>query len=197
MRLLLGLVPALGLGLALFCSACARHDADADAGAAVVDTELMAFLSEARALHHQANLKEEAGDLPGAAAAMERLASARRPHDVAGGKPMPEVEEVLADAYARLAELDLRQNALPKAAEAVQAGLAHASEPTYFRGHLVEVEGLVEEARAAVLVDAGKPDEAARSREKAIALLEEVVRIQDQVIQRSLANANASKGSGQ
>jgi tetratricopeptide (TPR) repeat protein len=177
----------LGCAVVLTASllGCGRRDggADSDGGAAVVDTDLMAFLSEARAFHHQANLKEEAGDLAGAAAAMERLTAARRPHD----RAMPEVEEVLADAYARLAELDLRQNDSGRAAAAVKNGLAHAPEPTYFRGHLLEVEGLVEEARAGTLADAGKADEAARARERAIQLLEEVVRIQDQVIQRSLS----------
>jgi tetratricopeptide (TPR) repeat protein len=184
----------LALGIALgFAAGCSRREAEADAGAAVVDTELMAFLSEARALHHEANLKEDAGDLAGAATAMERLVQARRPHDRLGGKAMPEVEEVLADAYARLAELELRQNALPRAAEAVRSGLAHAPDPTYFRGHLVEVEGLVEEARSLSLADAGKLEEAVHAREKAIALLEEVVRIQDSVIQRSLVGKEAGK----
>jgi hypothetical protein len=180
-RLLLVLVLALSL------AACARRSEETDGGAPVVDTELMAFLSEARALHHEANLKEDSGDLAGATATMERLTNAARPHDGPGKKPLPEVEEVLADAYARLAELELRQNALPGAAEAIQSGLAHAPDSTYFRGHLLEVEGLVEEARAASLADAGKTEEAARARARAIGLLEEVVRIQDQVIQRSLS----------
>ena len=43
------------------------------------------------------------------------------------------------------------------------------------------------EANAAELADAGKKEEAAKAREKAIGLLEEVVKIQDQVIQKSLA----------
>ena len=176
---------AVAVGIAIGCRA--RDGVETD-DAPVVDVELMAFLSEARALHHQANLKEETNDLPGAAAAMKRLVGARRPHD---GKPTPEVEEVLADAYARLAELELRQSALDPAAEAIKAGLTHAPEPTYFRGHLVEVEGLVEEARAATFADAGKPEDAARARERAIELLEEVVRIQDLVIQRSLAAREA------
>jgi hypothetical protein len=144
----------------------------------------MAFLSEARALHHQANLKEEAGDVPGAIGAMDRLVAARRPHPET---KTPEVEEVLADAYARLAELELKRNGLPAAQKAIESGLAHAPDATYFRGHLVEVQGLTMEATAAELTDAGKKDEAAKAREKAIALLEEVVRIQDQVIQTSLA----------
>jgi len=187
LRAVLATLAVLAIALAIAIGCRGREGADQD-GAPVVDMELMAFLSEARALHHQANLKEESNDLPGAAAAMERLVHARRPHE---GKTAPEVEEVLADAYARLAELQLRQNALGPAADAVKAGLAHAPEPTYFRGHLIEVEGLIEEARAASLADAGKAEEAAHAREKAIQLLEEVVRIQDQVIQRSLAARDA------
>jgi len=156
---------------------CSRQDDVA------VDTQIMAFLSEARALHHQANIKEEAGDVPGAIAAMERLVVTSRPHPE---RKAPEVEEVLADAYARLAELRLRKGDLDPAATAVKGGLEHVTEPTYFRGHLVEVQGLIEEARAAQLADAGNTAEAARAREHAIQLLEEVVKIQDQVIKSSL-----------
>lgn len=180
----------LGIALLVVCAACGRRDAGEQAQP--VDLELVAFLSEARALHHQANLKEEANDLAGAAASMERLVNARRPHD---GKTTPEVEEVLADAYARLAELQLREGALEPAARSIKEGLSHAPEPTYFRGHLIEVQGLVEEARSSVLVDAGKPADAVRAREHAIQLLEEVVRIQDQVIQRSLANGKKPEDS--
>lgn len=175
------LLLALVAGFA-FVPACSRHDGGTDDGQPV-DTEIMAFLSEARALHHAANLKEESGDLDGAIGAMDRLVAARRPHP---GTKAPEVEEVLADAYARLAELRLKNGDLDPAASAVKSGLEHAAEPTYFRGHLVEVQGLVEEARAARLADAGNAAEAARARERAIQLLEEVVKIQDQVIQRSL-----------
>jgi tetratricopeptide (TPR) repeat protein len=170
---------AAGFGLAPSCS---RHEGTDDS--TPVDTEIMAFLSEARALHHQANLLEETGDLAGAVAAMERLVAARRPHPERKG---PEVEEVLADAYARLAELRHKKGELDPAAAAVKSGLEHVAEATYFRGHLVEVQGLIEEARAAQLTDAGNAAEAARAREHAIQLLEEVVKIQEQVIQRSLA----------
>ncbi len=167
-----------GFGLAPSCS----RQVGSDDGTPV-DTEIMAFLSEARALHHEANMKEDGGDLAGAVSAMERLVAARRPHPERKG---PEVEEVLADAYARLAELRLKKGDLDPAAAAVESGLEHVAEATYFRGHLVEVQGLVEEARAAQLADAGNAAEAARTREHAIQLLEEVVKIQEQVIQRSL-----------
>lgn len=190
-------VRALAVTIALVAACafgCRREDKGEQASAqSVVDMELMAFLSEARALHHQANLKEASNDLPGATTAMQRLVSARRPHE---GTTLPEVEEVLADAYARLSELHLRQGALEPAAETVNRGLTHAPEPTYFRGHLIEIEGLVEEARASELADAGRPEEAARTREKAIQLLEQVVRIQDQVIERSLEARDAGAAEG-
>lgn len=173
--LLLALVVTFGV-----VPACTHDD-----GETPVDTEIMAFLSEARALHHQANLKEASGDIPGAVAAIERLVAAKRPHP---GRKAPEIEEVLADAYARLAEMRLRGNELDPAALAVKNGLEHVAEATYFRGHLIEVQGLVEEARAAQLADAGKPEEASKARERAIVLLEEVVKIQEQVIQRSLGD---------
>ena len=169
--------------------ACSRPEG-ADDGTQVVDTQIMAFLSEARALHHEANLKEEGGDVIGAIGAIERLVAAKRPHPE---RKAPEVEEVLADAYARLAELRLKKGDLDPAAGAVKSGLEHVAEATYFRGHLVEVQGLVEEARAGKLADAGHAAEAARAREHAIQLLEEVVKIQDQVIQRSLADGGSPR----
>jgi hypothetical protein len=185
---------ALALALVIaFAGApsCAHHDGDGE-NAPAVDTEIMAFLSEARALHHEANLKEESGDLAGATSSIERLVAARRPHPE---RTTPEVEEVLADAYARLAELRLKKGDLDPAAQAVKTGLDHVAEATYFRGHLVEVQGLVEEARAAQLADAGNVAGAEQAREHAIQLLEEVVKIQDQVIQRSLADSGARGAS--
>jgi hypothetical protein len=171
--------------LALFASGCSKNESAAPEGTPI-DPQVMAFLSEARALHHEANIKEDTGDLPGAAKAIERLVHATRPHSE---QRVPEVEEVLADAYARLAELDLKARETAAAAAAVTEGLAHAPEPTYFRGHLLEVQGIVEETRAAALADAGKSDEADKARARAIALLHEAVTVQDQVVKRALGVA--------
>lgn len=178
----------VGALTALLVVGCGRRGDRDDAPSRAVDVELLAFLSEARALHHRANVDEQTGALGGAADAMDRLVRARRPYE---GATTPEVEEVLADAYARLAELRLRQGAVDLASEAVAAGLAHAPDPTYFRGHLIEVDGLVLEARAASLEAAARPEEAARAREQAIARLEEAVRIQDLVIRRASAAREA------
>ena len=70
----------------------------------------------------------------------------------------------------------------------VREGLLRASGPTYFRGHLLEVQGLIEEARATAFVDAGKREEATAAKAHAISLLEEAVRVQEQVINRALAD---------
>jgi hypothetical protein len=157
------------------CSLC-------PSGAPVVDARLMAFLSLARSLHHEADLKEQQSDLTGAIAALDRLVATPAP---AGAT---EVEEVTADAYARLAELRTRAGDLDGAAHDVELGLAHAREPTYFRGHLLEVEGLVLESRAAQLTDAGRTDEAARVKSEAIQRLEEAVQVQELVIKTSLGD---------
>jgi hypothetical protein len=145
---------------------------------------VMAFLSAARALHHEADMKERVGDVPGAIGALERLVALHAP-------AADEVDEVLADAHARLAELRLGRGDLDGAGRDVQEGLQRVQGATYFRGHLIEVQGLVEEARAIALADAGKADEAARARTRAMALLEEAVQTQEQVIEHALADGGA------
>jgi hypothetical protein len=154
------------------------------ADAAPIDPPVMAFLSIARALHHEADIGEAVADAGGEIAPLERLVSMPAPRSA-------EANEVLADTRARLAEIRLRQGDLDRAAHDVQAGLERAGEPTYFRGHLLEVSGLVEEARAKRLADAGAQDEAARARAKALGLLEDAVRLQQQVIERTLGDGGS------
>lgn len=179
-RLARAAVTLLAMGL---CGACRSGGASApgcpsDEGTPI-DAPTMAFLSMARALHHEADLHEGRGDERAAVAALERLVAAPAP---AG----PETDEVRADAYARLAELRLKEGDLEGADRDVQSGLTWAHEVTYFRGHLLEVSGLVEEARSAKLADAGSLIEAARARTSAINRLEDAVHIQQQVIEHSL-----------
>jgi tetratricopeptide (TPR) repeat protein len=178
---------------ALLGAACSRAVentapgcASAEPAAQPIDTEVMAFLSAARALHHEADLAEDAKDLPRAIAAMNRLVHLPLPHP---GVRVVEVEEVIADAYARMADLEVRAGDVEGALRDSQAGLDHASDPTYFRGHLLEVEGVAEKARAGALADAGRAAEAEQAREKAIVLLHDAVKVQEQVIDRSLGDA--------
>ena len=159
--------------------------------AAVVDTELLAFLSLARAHHHEANLLEQDGDLPGAIAALRKIVDAPKPHP---GERLPEEEEVLADTFARIADLELRNKDTDAARRDVESGLLHAPDPTYFRGHLLEVYGIVEEKRSDDLRDGGRSDEAEVARAHARTLLHQAVDIQERVIGR-LLDAGADAGT--
>ena len=175
---------AVLFAVALSCAkqAATQDRAAEDAGAAV-DIQVMAFLSQARALHHEANIKEDDGDVAGAIAAMNRLVVAQRPHP---DEQVPEVEEVLADAWARMAELELKAHDLNAAEKAVNDGLEHAREATYFRGHLLEVQGVIEEARANDYADAGNKEAAQKAKARAIDLLHQAVVVQEAVIGRAL-----------
>lgn len=187
------LLASLGPCASFALTACSKaQDAGAppscvagDAASTPIDTDVMAFLSAARARHHEANLKEDAGDLSGAVDAMQKLVTMKTPHPTS---IVVEVEEVLADAHARLAELRLKTKDVDGAARDATKGLGHAIAPTYFRGHLLEVLGIAEEERAKQLDLAGRADDARQARARAIQLFHEVVGIQSQVIERSLGD---------
>lgn len=146
----------------------------------VVDPVLLAFLSQARSAHHLADQRETQGDLGAALAALEALTRAARPP---GGAP--EVAEVLADTQARVADLLSRTGGFDQASRAVDAGLEHARTVSYFRGHLFEVRGLVEERREKSLRDQARGPEADQARERSLAAYEEAMKIQAEVIQKA------------
>ncbi|MFO0667044.1 MAG: hypothetical protein U0174_24040 [Polyangiaceae bacterium] len=174
-----------------FALACDRKNPDVrcnDNGAVVVDAPILAYLSQARALHHEASVHESAGKIDEALGALKRLVDAPTPHQ---GNSVPEVEEVLADAFARMAELELSRNALDQASRDIDQGLVHAQGDTYFRGHLFEIRGLIEEARSRALADGGGKDAAEAARKRALAALEEAIAIQDRVIKKALTDGGA------
>ena len=178
------------LSCLLLLAACSRSEPSPlgncpalDAGSPV-DPLLLAFLSRARSAHHLADDFEGAGDLTASAAPLERLVAGPLPH-VNGAELGPEVREVLADTYARLADLHSRQGAFDRALEDVQVGRSHAREPNYFQGHLLETEGLVEERHAKALEKSGDLPRAAAIRKRAIELLEQAMVVQSGVIERA------------
>ena len=177
----------------LLLAACSRSEPSPvsncpaiDAGVPV-DPILLAFLSRARAAHHLADDREGDGDLAASAAPLERLVAGPLPREK-GAELGPEVREVLADTYARLADLHSRQGAFDRALQDVQLGLGHAREPNYFRGHLLETEGLVEERHAKAL-ESTDPTAAKAIRKRAIELLERAMAVQSSVIERAPAAA--------
>jgi tetratricopeptide (TPR) repeat protein len=192
---------ALAIVLFATMAACARdssHEATKnacaceDANAKAVDQALMAWLSKARTLHHLADLAEDsaadggATDIDKVIAPLDQLVSGAVPP----GNP-PEVREVLADTYARLAELRARRGDFERADKDVVAGLGHAPDKTYFRGHLLEVRGLIYDKLSENLEKAGKSAEAKSARQKAMQASFEAVRIQDEVIKSTLGDAGS------
>lgn len=177
--------------IALIVGACAKNQApeprrepascDCAPSERVVDPALLAFLSQARSAHHIADQHEEAGNVAAAVRALKSLAAASKPAGVA-----PEVEEVLADTRARLAELLSRLGNYDEADDAVRAGLANAPAPSYFRGHLFEVRGLVEERRAKALRSKGRGPEAEEARQRSLVAYEEALQIQGQFIEKTI-----------
>jgi hypothetical protein len=161
-------------------TACSKQTDDCGRSERVVDPVLLAFLSQARSAHHAADQREAGGDLGGALKVLQELTRAPRPP----GKP-PEVGEVLADTHARIADLLSRSQNFDEASRAVEVGLEHAPAASYFRGHLFEVKGLVEERRAKDLHEKARGPEADQARERSLSAYEEAMKIQAEVIQKA------------
>ncbi len=101
----LGLAAVLGFASLAGVGACRSEPGvsgcpSAEPQGTPIDARVMAFLSAARALHHEADMHERSGDARGALSPLERLIALPTPAAV-------EVDEVLADTHARLAELRL------------------------------------------------------------------------------------------
>ena len=173
------IVTAIAIALALsWLGGCAQKTCDETADGTPVDPVLMSFLGSARAAHHLADGREEKGDLAGAEAALGSLLSGPLPPK----RGAAEVREVLADTRARLADFKSRRGDFDAALGDVDKGLDLVPEQSYFRGHLYETRGLVEERRTKALTASGDLTGAAAARERALAAFEEAMRIQQAVI---------------
>lgn len=182
---------ALLLGVLLTQVSCSQerrgsncNDTDASAP---VDPALLAFLSRARAAHHAADAHEAKNDLMAAMKEIEAVVNGAVPPRA----DAPEVREVLADSLARLAELAARRGDFSGAEKSIARGLGLVPEPSYFRGHLVEVRGLVEEQQSKALTAAGDAEGAARARERALGSFQEAMQIQNAVIERAAPPSSA------
>jgi len=181
--LALVLVALMGLAPACARREPPREDCVCAPGEPVVDPVLLAFLSKARAAHHAADLAEDDKDLKRAMALLDELVRGPRPGDKS---PPPEVAEVIADTYARLADLRSQEGDTDGALRDIDAGLELAKSPTHFRGRLFEVRGVVLERRLKELEKGGDKDGAGRVKTQAIEAFDKAIEIQNQVIESSL-----------
>ena len=166
-------------------TACACEDEP------VVDPPLLAFLSLARAAHHEADLAMADGDRAKALAALARVTSATWT-----GKKPPELVEVTADTFARIADLQSEAGQLDEASRAVDAGLALATEPTHYRGRLFELRGVVEQRREKALKDKGDKEGAAKAHQAALDAFAKAIDIQEDVIARMMKLKENEKDKG-
>ncbi len=173
---------ALGaLTLAVLLAGCSRklEDCPPVPSAQPVDSVLLAFLSRARAAHHAADRAEQAGDRTRALQLLSELVHGPIP---GAGAPPVEAREVLADTRARLADLSSQSSDFDAADAHLRAGLELVPETGYFRGHLFEVRGVVEERRGKALAAQGDEQGAAAANQRALDALEQAMAIQADVI---------------
>jgi hypothetical protein len=181
---LLGVLAVAGLLLCLAGCREASPPGETDSGQPV-DPALLAFLSRARSAHHIADGAEEQNDLGRAVEVLRGLVAGPFPGGSVQGAA-PEVREVLSDTRARLADLESRRGNFDEAARDVDDGLELARETTYFRGHLFEVRGLVEERHAKALEKEEKPADATAAKKRALDAFEESMKIQAEVIKKAV-----------
>lgn len=154
---------------------------------APIDQGLVAYLSMASALHHEADLAEGKNDGAAALTALGRLLDAKTPGSYT------EVREVRADTCARAAELSLQADSLERAGQFLERGLKEVPEESYYRGRLFEVSGILLETESKRLEADGKLPEAEAKKREAIERLEQAVRIQQAVIERATGAAAEKK----
>jgi hypothetical protein len=155
----------------------------------VVNPVMHAFLSKARAAHHRADIAEKDHDLKTAIVVLREVTEGSRP-------PLtPEVREVLADTHARIAELRAKDGDFDGAKREVSLGLDLATEPSSFRGHLFEVEGVIEQELMADLEKRGDSTGAAAAKERAKTAFDQAISTQEETIYRAIGTAGPI-GSG-
>jgi tetratricopeptide (TPR) repeat protein len=174
----------MSLSLGAIVIGCAKADepsagcVDTD-GQSPVDSKLLAFLSKAKSAHHIADQYEEDKELQKAIDTLRKLFDD-------GAPASPEIREVLADTRARVADLESQLGHFDIAANDVNQGLELAKETTYFRGHLFEVRGMVEERRGKAQQEKGDKTAADASKKRALEAFEQAMSIQDQVIKQAI-----------
>jgi hypothetical protein len=154
----------------------------------VVDATLLAFLSKARIAHHNADVALEAKDRAAAITVLESVVKSPW-----SGKKPPEMIEVQADTLARLGDIKSDDGKFDDAARDVDAGIAMAEEPTYFRGHLFEIRGLIEKRRADALKDKGDAAGEGRATKAALDAFDKAMKIQNDVIDRAIKEKEREK----
>jgi hypothetical protein len=153
-------------------------------GTAPSNEAVMALLGTVRALHHEADVFEGAGEFERATSVVRRILSLDFPSNMA------EAEDLRADAYGRLAELALRRAAPDEALSLADTGLRDTRREGVLRGRLMMVRGQSLGALADRAHAAADEPAARRYREQAVEALEASIALNQRILQR-LADGGA------
>lgn len=147
-----------------------------------IDEHLMAALGQARALHHLADVQLAEGDATQAIAALERVAAIDFPEGA------PERDDVVVDAYGRIAKVQLGAGHVDEAMSAVEKGLREGRErDTFYVAALHMIVGEIHEARAATAREASDDATARAEAREAIEAYERSIAVNQKVLDRLLA----------
>lgn len=147
-----------------------------------IDEHLMAALGQARALHHLADVQLAEGDTAEALAALERVVAIEFPEGA------PERDDVVVDAYGRMAKIQLGAGRLDDAMATVEKGLREGRErETFYVAALHMVVGEIHEGRAAAAREANDTATARSAAREAIEAYERSIAVNQKVLDRLLA----------
>ncbi len=175
------------------CSRTQQACSDEEAGDSPIDPTLLAFLSRARAAHHLADLKEDT-DTADAIRPLVSVVEGPVPGRV--GAAPAEAREVVADTQARIADLESRLLRFENALGRISAALVWVPETSYFRGHLFETRGLVEQRQAEEHAKWGRTAESAAAKVRALAAFETAMQIQADVIRQTPPDSSSKPSPG-
>jgi tetratricopeptide (TPR) repeat protein len=143
-----------------------------------LDQELMVRLASARALHHQADLYLQQGEVQTAIKTVHRIL------ELDLDAKWPEAEEARLDARARLAKLLLGQDKEGDALAVIEQGIKGAQRESFYLSNLHSVRGEVLEHRAKRLDTAGDKPAAKQAAREAIDAFESSITINKKLQQQ-------------
>lgn len=171
-------VSALVFVFVLSWSACdARRQAPT---ARQLDEITMAVLTTARALHHEADVFESAGDYPSATRAIERVLALRIPPGI------QEAEDIRVDAWGRLGEIALKAGDPVRALAHANTGLRDGRRDSVLKARLYVLKGRALQRLAERAASEGDTTTAESRRRESIDALETSVQINQRVLARLL-----------
>ncbi len=171
---------AIAIAMVLACLGGSACESRRGGSAREVDETTMAILTTARALHHEADVYESAGDFAAAGAAIERVLALRIPPSVL------EAEDIRMDAWGRLAEISLMADDPERALAHANTGLRDSHRDSVLQARLYVAKGRALRALAQRAAASGDTTAADSRRREALDALETSIQINQRVLGRLL-----------